>query len=149
MNLETKIDRSVYYLIKNLFSTVSYITVVDGYPETDIVLPTIAVDGDTINPIPFELGNRNRKRIRTWYVEIFAKTKSQGKEIAYTILDELEKPIIVYNYDEGFPPDVSPSQLGCLIVQYTKMEVIDLNPSLVNTLYYRVLINFEADYNTI
>jgi len=42
----------------------------------------------------------------------FAQTKAQRDEIGYRILDSLEQCIPVYDYDEGFPPDTTPTNLG-------------------------------------
>ena len=146
MRQERKEDLSVYYYINDLFSGDS-ITTVDGFPESNLELPSVAVEATTVEPIKFELGNRNRVRIRTWYIYVFAQTKAQRDEIGYRILDSLEQCIPVYDYDEGFPPDTTPTNLGCLNVDYLKMEIIRVMPELVDKLYYRAVISFTAQFD--
>ena len=145
MYRERKEDLSLYYWLKNLFLTTSYITIVDGFPTDNLVLPTISVDAVSIDPRPHELGNRTRVNTRVWRIDVFAKNKSQRDEIGYKILNGLIDPIPVYDYDEGFPPDVSPTQIGTLFIGDRRMEIIRVLPELVETLYYRATITFVAE----
>lgn len=143
---ERKEDLSVYYWLKDLFPT---FTIVDGFPVENLKIPTISVEVDTIDSEPFELGNRHRQKFRVWYIDVFAATKSQRDEVAYKILEELENPIQVYDYDEGFPPSVSPSNIGGLIPQDIRLEIKRVLPELVDLLYYRSTVTFSAVYNQI
>lgn len=149
MYLERKQDLSVVYFIKDSFEDYSFITIVDGFPEGELTIPTISVDNDEIDTYPFELGNRNRAQFRTWYIDVFAKNKSQRDEYSYKILNELEEGISVYNYDEGFPPDQQPTRIGALIPDDIKLRIIRINPELVDKLYYRATVIFTAVYNQI
>ena len=77
----------------------------------------------------------------------YTNNKSQRDELAYRLLNGLEACIPVYDYDEGFPPDVSPTELGCLEVEDLKLQIILVFPELVDTLYWRATVSFVATYN--
>jgi len=145
---ERKEDLSIYYFVVDLFADISDIlTVVDGYPMEGFTLPTLAVEAKTINTAKWEIGNRTRVQFRVWYIDVFAKNKSQRDELGYRLLNGLEACIPVYDYDEGFPPDVDPTELGCLEVEDLKLEIIPVHPELVDSLYYRASVIFVATYN--
>lgn len=147
MYIERKQDLSVYYWIQDIFSDAQFVTVVDGFPNSELTLPTISSDASVIDTRPGELGNSKRIQSRLWFIDIFAKDKSQRDEYGYRILNELESNVPVYDYDEGFPPDISPTQIGCLIPEGIRMEIIKIRPELVDTLYYRSTISFTAIYS--
>ena len=132
MELERKQDLSIYYWIKDtVFSDISsFITIVDDFPEELLKLPTIAVDWIDIDVVPFELGNRMGRDWRIWSIDVFGKTKSQRDEYAYRVKNYLANAIPVYNYDEGFPPEVSPSQIGYISANRIKVKKIKV-PSLL------------------
>lgn len=148
MYQERKEDLSVFHWTKNLFSTTSYITVVDGFPETLLSVPTVAVDWESLDGRHFELGNKVRMGRRTFYIDVFAKNKTQRDEIAYKIFHELEESIPVYDYDESFTVDVPPvTQLGCLTISdEVRIDVIRIIPELVDKLYYRASVSFMAEF---
>jgi hypothetical protein len=112
--LERKEDLSVFYHISDLFATVTFAIIEDSFPETVVQLPTIAIDAGTLDHEIYEMGNKTPLRIRKWYIDVFAKNKSQRDDFCYKILNSLDSGINVYNYDEGFPPSVSPSKIGHL-----------------------------------
>jgi len=147
MELEEKQDLSIYYYIKDLFSSYPFINVTDELPTGELVPPIIAVEPEDITIQPFELGNYEGIRIRYWYINIYAKNVAQRRNMVYRLLKELEKPIPVYNYDEGFPPDVSPTQMGCLKTENLQATFIRLMPELSDRLYYRAVIRFTAYQN--
>ena len=71
-------------------------------------------------------------------------------EIGYKIVYDLEEGIPVYNYDEGFPPTVTPTQIGMLVpYDYIEMKIVKVLPELVSKLYWRATISFVADYTNI
>jgi len=143
----TKQDFSVVYWLKDLFSEYSFINIVEEYPEDGLQLPAIAVDMDTINLVPFELGSRDRLGIRTWFLDIYAKNKRQRNEMGYKIIEELEDVSIpINNYDEGFPPDVTPSVIGYLSVDDIELKIIQVLPELTEKMYYRSLVRFTTEY---
>jgi len=145
---ERKEDLSIYYFIVDLFADIGdFLNVVDGFPLEGLEIPTLSVEARSIDTAKWELGNRTRVQFRTWYIDVFAKNKSQRDELAYRLLNGLEACIPVYDYDEGFPPDVSPTELGCLEVEDLKLEIIRVFPELVDKLYYRATVAFVATYN--
>jgi len=145
---ERKQDLSVYYWAVDLFSDATFITVTDGFPISDLVLPTIAVETDTIDSVPFQLGTRVRNKIRRWYIDVFADNKSQRDEYSYRIINTLEDPIPVYDYDEGFPPP-TPTQIGYLSIDDINMRIIKVLPELSEKLYYRSVVSFSTEYSEI
>lgn len=149
MYLETLQDLSVYYCVKEMFSDAPFINVTNAFDSEDLVIPTIAVENDLIDTYYKELGNRSFGKIRTWYIDIFAANKSQRDEYAYRILHDLEEKISVYNYDEGFPPSVTPTRLGVLDPESVQLKIVKVLPELTELMYYRSVVTFTAVYNEI
>jgi hypothetical protein len=149
MHIERKKDLSVYYWLVDLFSDAHYITINDGFPETGLVIPTVVADYKNIKPLPYEMGNRNQMWNRLWVIDVYAKNKSQRDDIGYRITDALQDSVPVYDYDEGFPPDVSPTQLGSLLPYNLQQIPIKIMPELVTKLYYRATVTFVAKYSLI
>lgn len=147
MILERKADLSMYYFLKDLFSAYPFVTIKDAFPEEDLVIPTVSVDLQVVDPTPGELGNRHGIRNFMFFVDIFAINKSQRDEFAYKVMYELENSVPVYDYDEGFPPTVSPTKLGSLVPTDLKMEIIRIIPELVDKLYYRSQVTFVCEYS--
>lgn len=149
MFLERNEELSAYYFVKDLFSEYPDILVVDEYPDQDLQLPTIAVESDEIDLQNYEIGNRSTLRIRRWYIYIFSKTKTQRDDIAYTIINSFQDGINVYNYDEGFPPDVAPSVIEHLAwnsIGYTPVKVM---ADLPENLYFRGTISLVTTNDTV
>lgn len=146
MFLERKQDLSVYYFLVDEFSDFPTLKIVDGFPAEALTLPTVSVEAIGIDTSQLELGNKHRYQTRTWFIDVFAVNKSQRDELAYRILNKIENKISVYDYDEGFPPEVI-TELGCLIPTDLRMEVIRIFPELSGTLYYRANIILTAVYN--
>ena len=109
-----------------------------------MALPTVSVEAGRIDVEEFELGNRVGLRIRKWYIDIYAKNKSQRDDFGYRLLDVLKDGISVYNYDEGFPPDVSPTVIGHLQVLSKSYDPIRISADVVEKLYYRATISMVA-----
>jgi len=152
MNRERKEDLSIYHWLKSLFSATPYINIVDGFPTTALTastLPVISVDYRRMMAVHFEVGNKERLGNRIWYIDVFAKNKTQRDEIAYTILHALEESIPVYDYDESFTLDTPPlTRLGCLMIgDEVELEVIEIMPELVETLYFRERVTFTAEFS--
>jgi hypothetical protein len=130
-----------------LFSSIAFVNIEDGYPEKGVTIPTVAVESLDTETYPFELGNSKRIANRVWDIDIYALNKTQRDEFSYLIMDALEENIPVNDYDEGFPPSVSPTQLGCLEVDTIRTEIIRILPELVDKYYYRATVSFTAMYN--
>jgi hypothetical protein len=146
MHLNRKQDLSVYYFIKDLFSSTPFVNIEDGYLENGVTIPTVAVESLDIETVPFELGNSKRLNIRTWDVDIYALNKTQRDEFSYQVMDALEDSIPVWDYDGGFPPTVL-TQLGCMEPDNIRIEIIRILPELVDKYYYRATVSFTAIYN--
>jgi len=141
MYTERKEDLSIYYWLKALFADYSFITVVDGFPSTDLVIPSVSVEPDTIEVEDFQLGDRAGLRMRTWYLDIFAKNKTQRDEFAYKILDALKDGVPVYDYDISIPSD---TEIGHLDILKRRMYIFRIDPELVSTMYYRATVSILA-----
>jgi hypothetical protein len=131
-------DLSVIYFVKDLFQESSFVTVVDEFPTAILQVPTISVVNGRLIEERFELGNRDAGvRTRRWFIDIFAMNKSQRDDFAYLILDSSDNGINVYNYNEGFPPDASPSEVNHLDVISKSYEPIDVIRASNEKLYFR------------
>lgn len=147
MYIERKQDLSFYYFVKGLFSDAPFVTVVDGFPEGEITFPTVSVDNQRIETYDFELGNKTRQQVRTWVIDIYALNKSQRDDFSYRILNALEGSIPIYNYDEGFPPDTSPSQVGCYLPNQIEVNLYKIDTDQTNKLYWRAFIFYTGEYS--
>lgn len=147
MYLERKEDLSMYYHIKDEFSDVSFAVIEDSFPDTVVQLPTISVDAGTLDHEIFEMGNVTPLRIRKWYIDVFAKTKSQRDDFCYRILHSLDNGINVYDYDEGFPPSVSPTKISHMGLVSKRFLPIPVMVEENQKKYYRgqVIIITEND----
>lgn len=130
-------DLSMYFFIKDMFQDVSFIAIEDSFPEKILTIPTISIDAGMLKEENFEIGNRDKVRIRTWYIDIFAKNKSQRDDFGYRILDQSKNGINVYDYNEGFPPDVSPSRIEHMEVLSISYEPIPVMLDESEKLYFR------------
>lgn len=131
-------DLSVIFFIKNLFLDAGFITVVDEFPDQILQVPTLSVVNGKLIEDRYEMGNRDAGvRTRRWFIDIFAKNKSQRDDFAYKILDSTDNGINVYDYNEGFPPNASPSTINHLDVISKSYQPLDVIPATNEKLYYR------------
>jgi hypothetical protein len=143
LNIYRLEDLSVFYFIKNIFSDLAeFIEVVDSFPEQILRIPTISIDAGKLKEELYELGDRDRIRIRTWYIDIFAKNKSQRDDFGYTILGASKDGINVYDYNEGFPPENSPARVNHMDILSRSYEPIPVMLDEGEKLYYRGQIIF-------
>lgn len=151
MNVEEKQYLSTIYLLRDLFVAYSSINITEEYPQDDLVLPTIAIVEKPIYISPLELGNRYGKRKRGWIIEVFAQNRQQRDSMTSTILDAIEPGIPVYNYDLGFPPSVTPPQIGALRLLPDTLIATPTTvlPELVEKLYWRTSIKYLTEYESI
>lgn len=146
--IETRQDLSVYYWLVGLFSDAPFVKVVDGFPEDEFTIPTIALELEDIDTYRLELGSREFGKIRRWYIDIFAMSKSQRDEFAFRILHALDEKIPVYDYDLGFPPTVVP-KIGVIDPQEVSVKIIKVLPELTESMYYRSVVYLTALYEEI
>lgn len=146
MYTERKQDLSVLSFLKTLYADAPFINVVDGFPEEEFVLPTVALELDTIDTYNLEMGSRAFGKIRTWYIDVYATTKAQRDEIAYRLLYALENKITVFDYDQGFD---NPPVLGALDPENVQLRIIKVLPDLTELMYYRAVVQFTAVYEDV
>lgn len=149
MDLERLQDLSIYYWLEDIFQSYPSVNIEDGYPEGDLILPTVSIEDQDITPGQGELGKRTRERNRVWIIDVYGENKAQRDEMASIILNDLENGIPVYNYNEGFPPDNSPTQIGLLMPLDWRVRTIRIFPELMEKAYWRKSVRFMTVYNTI
>ena len=130
-------DLSMFFFIKNMFQDVSFIDIEDSFPEKILTVPTISIDAGMLKEENFEIGNRDKVRIRTWYIDIFAKNRSQRDDFGYRILDQSKNGINVYDYNEGFPPNVTQSKIEHMDVLSISYEPIPVMLDKTEPDYFR------------
>lgn len=131
-------DLSVNYWVRGVFSSFPQITIVDEFPEQILNVPTISVVNGRLSEELLELGNRDTAiRYRRWFIDIFAVNKSQRDDFAYRILSETSNGINVYDYNEGFPPSASPTEINHLSVINKSYEPLHVIRNLNEKLYFR------------
>lgn len=148
MYIERKQDLSVYYYILDLFEDAgaTFVNVVTEFPTGSLKLPTVSIENGLFTVPPLELGNKRGLDMRYWHINIFAKNSSQKDDYSYLIKNGVQDGIPVYDYDEGFPPDVSPTQIGALVITDLQVNPIRVMSELVTTMYYRAEVKFLAYY---
>jgi hypothetical protein len=127
MELERLIDLSVYHKLKNLLPV--SVNVVDAWDDdSDINPPAVAINIAKNERAWLELGSNSTKKIMVFTLEIYATTKTQRENIASLIADGLEENIVVYDYNDGFPPSYSPLKIGAAIIvrppNYSPMPIV-------------------------
>jgi len=138
-------DLSVIYWLKNLYP--SGVTIVEGFQQQELVVPSIALENKNIMIRPFEIGNRKGLEDRYYTLDVYAVNKPQRDEFTYNLINELQNNISVYNYNQGFPPVYNPAQIGALIVGEIRSDYVKVMAELVTQLYYRATVHFVATYN--
>jgi len=147
METQQLLEKSIYYWLVELVP--SSVNAVIGYPgDTDLVLPTAAVKMLELTGHPFELGGKELDD-HLWKIDVFANNSMQRDDLAYQIYNALENNIAVYNYNEGFPPSVSPTRTGTLVVSRRVVRPIHVFEDLVKKLYWRSSVTFYSHYELI
>ena len=143
MRLERKVNISVLKFLKNLYADTAFINVVDGFPETEFSLPTIALEYDDITLEPSELGNRIHERVFYWFVDIFASNKAQRDEFGFKLIEALETDKIpVYDFAEVVPPSSDPTIINYLDIENIELHPVKVFPELTEKMYYRAYVKF-------
>ncbi len=131
-------DLSMNYFVKDLFSTYPSITIVNEFPKQILSVPTISVVNGKLIEEEFEIGNRDPGlRTRRWFIDIFGSNVSQRDDFAYSILNASKNGVVVYDYNEGFPPSVSPTVINHLSIKSRSYEPLDIIPQENEKLYFR------------
>jgi hypothetical protein len=140
---------SANYWLQNLFLDAPFVNIKMGFPDQNLSLPTVSVEWETIDSSPFELGNKTQVKEVKYSFDVFAKDTDQRNEFIFRVFNELDMGIPVYDYDEGFPPDVSPTRLGCLIPLRKYAKNIPVLPQLTKELYFRASITVVMTYDVL
>ena len=146
MEQKRKEEISIYYWLQD--NVPDSVNVEDGFPgSAELTLPTVSITDLDISGEPFELGGSEIDR-RWWRIDVFAKDKVQRNKLRYMLYEQLEDHIPVYDYDEGFPPSISPSRLGTLLVEERTSSAVHVFEDLVEKLYWRANIVFSTIYQS-
>lgn len=152
MELARKIDLSVYYWLNDLMPDMvsvydGYPIGPDGFPEGELQIPSVASVRQPLELKPFELGGCRL----SWYfyiIDVYGLTKSQRDDMAYIIQTNLDNNVPVYNYDEGFPPGISPTRQGTLVVTGDiRSQPVYVFPELAPKKYWRAVVDFIGHYS--
>lgn len=149
MFLERIQDLSIYYWLEELMQPYPTVNVNDGYPEGELQLPSVSIESQNIRPGKREMGSRISWRKRFWVIDVMAVNKAQRDELTSIIINDIEQGIPIYDYNEGFPPDVSPTQLGLLMPLDYEVTTIRIFPELMEKMYWRNSVRFFTEYNAI
>ncbi len=153
MLINRKVDLSVYYYLEDLLP--SSVTVVDGFPMDergvptgDLDIPTVATNRLPITIRPYQLGGAGL----AWYhyiIDVYANSKTQSDYLSYLVQAELDNSNVAVNdYDEGFPPAVTPSRIGTLVVAGDIVNsVVYVFPEVTQKLYWRTVVDFTGYYS--
>lgn len=146
--LELRIIKlSVYYFLKDKLDTAGWgtsgyynnevVTFMDSYPnddelnrivknpsgmpETEIVLPIVAIEYSTQQSFPIELGSRDGT-LRTFVVSILGREEAETDDIAQQIYEWFrDNDVTLKNYNQGFPPSVDPTEIGTMRIDNVKL----------------------------
>ena len=142
-------DLSVKYFVEDIFRDVPFITIVDSFPDQILQVPTVSIEAGRLKEELFEIGNRDRVRIRRWYIDIFAKSIPQRDDMAYRLMDESKDGINIYDYNEGFPPSVSPTKIGHMDIMGIAYEPIPVFLEEHENKYYRGQVTLVSQNDTV
>ena len=153
MLISRKVDLSVYYYLDDLLP--SSVTVEDafpmdarGVPSGDLSLPTVSVNKLPTVIRPYQLGGAGLTCYH-FALDVYGNSKTQKDYLAYLIQAELDNSNVPVNdYDEGFPPTVTPTRLGTL-VQFGEITSSDVYifPEVIQKLYWRSVVDFTGYYS--
>lgn len=142
-------DLSMFFFIKNMFLDVPNIQIQDSFPDEILTIPTISIDAGRLKEELYQIGTRDVVRQRTWYIDIFAKTKAQRDDFGYRILDLCKNGINVYDYNEGFPPSIIPTRIAHLDVLERSYEPIPVITDGSEILYFRGQVILDTQNDTV
>ena len=142
-------DLSMSFFIKDMFQDTPSIKIVDSFPDEILTVPTISIDAGRLKEESYELGNRDRLRVRVWYIDIFAVNKSQRDDFGYRILDRTKNGINIYDYNQGFPPSVTPDRVEHCEVLSISYEPIPVMLDEVQPKYFRGQVILVTQNDTV
>jgi len=139
-----KEHKSIVHWLTNLVP--SFVNVTYEYPlAEELSLPTMAVESSDINYVPFQLGS-DYKQNRRWSIYIFAQNIGQRDDYLDIIMDNLDDPIDVYNYDQG-EDETSIDKIGYLLIESRSGNAIRVYKDLVKKLYWYGVVHFKTEFD--
>lgn len=142
-----KEQTSIYYWLTDLLP--SFVHIESEFPQDELVLPTVSITNVRAVARPFQLGSDEDLDKRNWAIDVFAQNSGQRDDYLGLIYDSLKSIICVYNYDVGFPPDVSPPQVGSLYVEERESKPLRVYEDLVKKKYWWGKVLFRTYFNPI
>lgn len=101
MYREREEDLSILKFVKETFSDIPFVNVVDEFPNKPLTAPTISVTNDNITYSSIEIGSKAMKSRRIYILDVFVKDRSQRDEFCYRLSDVFRnKPVQVYNFSD-------------------------------------------------
>ena len=147
---------SVYYFLKDKlddgdwgstgYANNELVTLKDAYPtdeeldrivlpenytgdSNEIVLPVVAIDSGYQNEYPYELGS-GPGTARQFIISIFGRERGETDDLSQQIYEWFrDNNISLNNYNEGFPPTVTPTQVGTIEVDRVSLVPINIYDS--------------------
>lgn len=141
MERTTKEYLSVYYWLEDLLP--DFIEVKDEYPQDPLTIPSVSLVTNDTMPQILQLGGDDTD-YQLWSIYVFAGNKTQRDDYLSKIYADIEDGICVRDYDQGFPPDVIPDQIGSLVVVKRKKTPIRVFKELVKKKYWHGVVNFTT-----
>lgn len=117
---------------------------VQGLQSVELVLPIVTLEYTLQTPIPFQLGS-GPATAREYLVTVYGNDDREVDEIGQQVYEWLrDNDIPLNNYNDGFPPDVTPTQVGIIELDdplVTPIRVIG-SPNIVDR--YKIEITFRG-----
>lgn len=135
---------SIYYWLQSLVP--DFVTIKDEYPFDELSLPTISITSGDTRARPFQLGS-SELDYQDWEIYIFAQNSGQRDDYLSIIYNEAENNICVYNYNLGFPPNVSPPETGSLMVVNRVKKPLRVYEDLVKKKYWWGVVSLRTYFD--
>jgi hypothetical protein len=95
-------------------------------PDTEVVLPIVVVEFLNQTPQPIGIGERDGT-IRPFLISVLGDSAANAQDIAQEIYSALDEEDITLNdYNQGFPPDITPSGVGVI-----RVDGLNLSPVMI------------------
>lgn len=115
-----------------------------GLEDVEIVLPIVTIEYTNQVGIPFQLGSREATS-RSFMITVMANDETEMDMLSQQIYEWLrDYDIPLNNYNSGFPPTVTPTQVGTLRVENVNVVPVRIVGSPDISDDYRTQITFDA-----
>lgn len=162
---------SLYYFLKTKLDASDYgstgyfndelVTLMDSYPsaaeyeriktpdnalsgETEIVLPIVALSYGSQIEFPFQLGD-GPGTTRRVIVSVFGREETETEDLTQQIFEWFrDNNVSLNNYNEGFPPTVTPTQVGTIEITDVSVTPVQIYGSANVADKYKHDVSFTA-----